>query len=516
MRGIPDGYEQVVDLTFPVRGTVKFSDDYDQPRSNGRTHQATDVMANKLQTVHAVMAGEIVVATGIDGPMPSYGYYLKIRHDNGLETAYVHLNNDSPGTDDGLGGTRWAYAPGIRRGVRVERGQWIGYVGDSGNAETTPPHLHFELSNPAWAPPSDGSRPWDPCLDDEKYKTKTRYNPYPSLVDARTRNDFPPPPPIATVDRVAGANRVLTSVAIAGRFDAGARAVIIVPQDSHAEALAVASLAGLLDAPIILSAPDALTAEAVAEVQRLRTTNAYLVGRTAQLSAAIETQLREAGVQQLARIDEPDAYALSARLAREVRGYAEAPALERVVLALGEHADPTRAWPDALSAGTLAALTKAPVLFTSSTALPEAVRALLAELRPPLIQVVGGAGAISDDIARAAAAAASGRWERISGPNRFATSVAVASEAVRLGLSAPRVWLATGHAFPDALAAGPAAAREGAALVLIDGKTPGGAPEPETWLSNRAADLNDGIVVGGQAAITEDVRARLAQILAAR
>ncbi|HWH32366.1 MAG TPA: hypothetical protein VNU01_06805, partial [Egibacteraceae bacterium] len=91
VEGDPDGYERVVDLTFPVSGGTRgdFTDTYDAPRSGGRVHQATDVMGRKLQGVHAVLPGEVVVATGIGEPMPSYGYYLKIRHDNGLESVYV-------------------------------------------------------------------------------------------------------------------------------------------------------------------------------------------------------------------------------------------------------------------------------------------------------------------------------------------------------------------------------------------------------------------------------------------
>lgn len=147
-------------ITFPVQGEVSFQNDFSFARSGGRVHHATDIMAAKMLPVLAAADGVILFA-----PMeePSYGYMIMLGGDDGYQYNYVHLNNDTPGTDDGMGGVGNAYAPGIRKGVRVTRGQYIAYVGDSGNAESTGSHLHFEM-----------------LLGD------TIVNPYPFLVAAET------------------------------------------------------------------------------------------------------------------------------------------------------------------------------------------------------------------------------------------------------------------------------------------------------------------------------------------
>ncbi|MDJ0954618.1 MAG: peptidoglycan DD-metalloendopeptidase family protein [Acidimicrobiia bacterium] len=128
-------------LTFPVVGSSSWGDTWGAPRSGGRTHKGTDIFADKGTPVVAAAAGTIEkIAVG-----ERAGRYIAITHDDGWRTLYIHLDNDTPGTDDGLGG---APAPGIAVGVRVEAGDVIDYLGDSGNAENTPPHLHFELHRP--------------------------------------------------------------------------------------------------------------------------------------------------------------------------------------------------------------------------------------------------------------------------------------------------------------------------------------------------------------------------------
>ena len=77
-------------------------------------------------------SGNMLILTGTDG----WKYW------------YLHINNDTPGTDDGKNPAAWRFAPGIQVGTKVKKGQFIAYMGDSGQAETTDPHLHFELHRP--------------------------------------------------------------------------------------------------------------------------------------------------------------------------------------------------------------------------------------------------------------------------------------------------------------------------------------------------------------------------------
>ena len=89
-----------------------------------RMHNGVDWAAPSGTPIKAAFAGEVTFR-GVRG---GYGNYVKLRHANGLETAYAHMSR---------------FASGLRRGTRVEAGEVIGYVGTTGLS--TGPHLHFEL-----------------------------------------------------------------------------------------------------------------------------------------------------------------------------------------------------------------------------------------------------------------------------------------------------------------------------------------------------------------------------------
>ncbi len=143
MDDIPDIDDPLVnhDIAFPVQGASSYSDDFNACRDGcSRLHEGIDILADKMQHELAAADGTVTALQH-----SSEGNYLFITGDDGWQYWYIHINNDTPGTDDGANLWEYAFAPGIDLGARVTRGQFVAYVGDSGNAEYTVPHLHFEL-----------------------------------------------------------------------------------------------------------------------------------------------------------------------------------------------------------------------------------------------------------------------------------------------------------------------------------------------------------------------------------
>lgn len=142
-------------ICFPVVEPVSYIDDFGAPRPGGLTHEGNDLMGKKLYHEVAPVSGVIV---DLRGPgTTSSGFSVRMRGDDGWYYVFIHVNNDRPGTDDGAATPLQAFAPGLAVGQRVVAGQFLAYMGDSGDAENTGPHLHFEMREPAstvWAAPA--------------------------------------------------------------------------------------------------------------------------------------------------------------------------------------------------------------------------------------------------------------------------------------------------------------------------------------------------------------------------
>ena len=126
------------------------------------------------------------------------------------------------------------------------------------------------------------------------------------------------------------------------------------------------------------------------------------------------------------------------------------------------------AYPDALGAAPLAKLLKAPVILTQPGSLPASVKAKLSAKQTKKVIILGGTGAVSSAVETEITGLGI-TTERIAGVNRYQTSLKIAQQTIALsGGKALPLLVATGRNFPDALAAGAAAAHTGAGFLLAD------------------------------------------------
>ena len=133
-------------MVFPVFADVSYSDTFGAPRSGGRSHEGQDLMTVKFAPLLAAADGEVTYLRHSNSGLS--GNALIITDADGWEYVYIHMNNDSLFTDDAKNDFDLAFADGIKLGQKVKAGEFIGFIGDSGNAEETSPHVHFELRSP--------------------------------------------------------------------------------------------------------------------------------------------------------------------------------------------------------------------------------------------------------------------------------------------------------------------------------------------------------------------------------
>jgi hypothetical protein len=181
-------------IVFPVIGSVSYYDDFGAPRS-GHTHQGNDLLGRKGLPLVATVDGRV---RWVISPETGTGLGFAIEDDDGYAYWYLHVNNDTPDTDDGASRGIFAYAPDVYGGNPVVAGQLLGWMGDSGNAESTTAHLHFEIHDP------DGSA----------------FSPYESLVAARRISTSVIPP--ALPDEILPYNQFTGGASVAlGDVDPG-------------------------------------------------------------------------------------------------------------------------------------------------------------------------------------------------------------------------------------------------------------------------------------------------------
>ena len=133
-------------LPVPVEGVRArdIADTWGGPRRGGRRHQGTEIFAPRGTAVRSAPAG--VIAR--QGAVGIGGRHVWVIGPGGERHYYAHLDD---------------WAPGLRAWRVVRPGDLLGFVGTTGNARGTPPHLHYGI-----------------------YAGDGAINPYPRLHDAKS------------------------------------------------------------------------------------------------------------------------------------------------------------------------------------------------------------------------------------------------------------------------------------------------------------------------------------------
>jgi putative cell wall-binding protein len=457
-------------MVFPVVGEVGLSDTFGAPRHGGRSHEGQDLVGHKLQELVAAADGQITyLATA--GALA--GNSLVLTGNDGWTYTYLHLNNDTPGTDDGQAALTDVYGPGIERGAAVVAGQLLGYLGDSGNAEATTPHLHFELEDPSG----------------------TTVNPYASLQTA-TRVPAAIGATPSPIPRLAGTDRVATAIAAArAGWPDGAPEVVVAAGDRYAEALPATVLAAARRGPLLLTTGEALPVAVGEELTRLGAGRVTVVG---SVPAAVEAAIAAAGraVTRLGTADDPVGTAVA--VASAVGGAAGVAVI----------VNDTR-FADGVSATAIAAGREWPVLLSTANLVPQRTVDAWRALGIRRLVIVGGTTAVNDRIeafardAGRCGGATGCEVERLAGIDRYATSVLVAERNLALGgRTSTSLLVGTGTAYADVLAAGPLASRLGGVSLLVDGTGAGADAASQAFLRSNAAGVKQVSILGGTGAVS--------------
>lgn len=358
--------------------------------------------------------------------------------------------------------------------------------------------------------------------------------------------------PIATdlmvrsgIGRIAGDTRITTAVELSKEAFESASQVVLASAAAYPDALVASPLAASLGGPVLLTPTDELADEVAEELTRLGTTKVHVVGGTVAVDRDVTDRLVALGFE-VVRYAGTTRYDTAARVATVVGGREQT---GEVLVALGNHGDPSRAFPDALAAGAFGATTGAPVLLTGPDALPSDTATALRRLAPTSLRIFGGVAAISRQLEARVETAAGIASVRFAGDDRFQTATLAATEVLARfpvlddggptpppnagrasedstaepagdpseeSTEEPRtprpVLLASGRNWPDALGAGAATAALGGVFVLVDDTELEQSAATSDFLEDNADIVSRILVAGGTVAVASRVVIELATL----
>lgn len=287
--------------------------------------------------------------------------------------------------------------------------------------------------------------------------------------------------------RVAGGNRIETAVALSQLAHETATDVVIATGDAYADALSASALAGHVDGPVLLTSGSGLSPPVADEIRRLHASTAWIIGGEGAVPRSVADGLRAIGIRTVHRLGGLTRYHTAAAVALAVGS-------DKVIVTQGH------SWADAAAASELAALEGRPILLAERDTLPPVTRDALVTLGVRDAIVVGRPSVITDAVLTAIRGTGAAT-RRVAGNDGSTTSTALGDLSVAAGAQPDEIWLATGGNWPDALAAGPAAAANNAVLLVVDGTSTLGMTATLDWFETQSASPDRFVVIGGEASL---------------
>ncbi|MGJ9385857.1 cell wall-binding repeat-containing protein [Salipaludibacillus sp. CF4.18] len=281
--------------------------------------------------------------------------------------------------------------------------------------------------------------------------------------------------------RVSGSSRFETAVEISRQgWEQGAETVVLATGMDYPDALAGGPLAYKHNAPILLSLKDRLTAATKKEIARLEPSKIIILGGVGAIGDEVKLELEDMGLGiSIDRIAGSNRSETARSIAEELG------TVDKAIVAYGWN------FPDALAIAPYAAKMGYPILLTQTNRLPDATVDFLSSVEETI--VVGGTSIIPKEQLDEM-----NNPDRISGPNRYETALEIVE---KLNMGKPKVLLATGQNYADALTGSVLAAKQDRPVLLVHSEFVPSAVGK--YLNNQV--IWDYTVIGGRAAISPDV-----------
>lgn len=305
------------------------------------------------------------------------------------------------------------------------------------------------------------------------------------------------------VARSQGADRYLTAVEASKAYFHAAESAVLCTGLNFPDALSAGPFARLVNGPLLLTKPGAVSVETMDELDRLGVTKVYLIGGADVVNETVKTQLQAEGIA-VSRIEGTDRYATSVAIANAMAGdLSGAYRVDRAFFARGDN------FPDALAVGPVAAGALSPIILVKPNEIPAVVSAAVDTMDIESGVVVGGSDVVSSGVFNGLVSIMQDNggeehpMERWYGDDRYATAIEVIDNGVEARLiDLDTVGVATGLNFPDALGGGAALAHYGSPVLLVRDPMPAGVMG---WLDENGLAIGRLDIFGGSDVVSTGI-----------